>query len=108
MDNQEKQIPLNTMSHNNFLTQKIIVCFEYKVKPFSQNKISYLNELSLFCQKKQINLFPNHIDNPKIVTQEEDLLTLPEKKNYTEEEIFSSHKVDKLLNMKRNIFYIIR
>ena len=108
MDNQEKQIPLNTMSNNNFLTQKIIVCFEYKVKPFSQNKISYLNELSLFCQKKQINLFPNRIDNPKIVTQEEDLLTLPEKKNYTEEEIFSSHKVDKLLNMKRNIFYIIR
>ena len=43
-----------------------------------------------------------------IATQEEDLLTLPEKKNYTEEEIFSSHKVDKLLNMKRNIFYIIR
>ena len=28
MDNQEKQIPLNTMSNNNFLTQKIIVCFE--------------------------------------------------------------------------------
>ena len=87
MDNQEKQIPLNTMSNNNILTQKIIVCFEYKVKPFSQNKISYLNELSLFCQKKQINLFPNHKDNSRVITHEEEILSLSEKKNYTEEEI---------------------
>ena len=87
------------------MTQQNIVCFEYKVKPFSQNKISYLNELSLFCQKKQINLFPNHKDNSRVVTHEEEILSLSEKKNYTEEEIFSSHKVDKFLNMKRNFLY---
>ena len=39
---------------------------------------------------------------------EEEVIGVVSEKNYTEEEIFSSHKVDKLLNMKRNIFYIIR
>ena len=54
---------------------------------------------------KKINLYPNHKDYPKIVTQEEDILSLNEKKNYTEEDIFSFHKVDKFLNKKRNFIY---
>ena len=54
---------------------------------------------------KKINLYPNRKDYPKIVTQEEDILSLNEKKNYTEEDIFSFHKVDKFLNKKRNFIY---
>ena len=54
---------------------------------------------------KKINLYPNRKDYLKIVTQEEDILSLNEKKNYTEEDIFSFHKVDKFLNKKRNFIY---
>ena len=75
------------------------------MKPLSPNKISYLNELSLFCQKKKINLFPNRIVELKIASQGEDILSLNEKKNYTEEDIFSFHKVDKFINKKRNYIY---